>query len=232
MEERIVIGFKYEIEALDWLPECDQEYIKTTHVFYGDSQKYTIRDLLKEILKNLTQDEYKCYDDDYLWGRFWGIINDKKHELNFDFPAVYYYNLNEIDGVAYLYYAVSPRGGAGISIGNSITLCLWSKECGHAFLPHIHVRKGAYNKRDPHRNTVGVSLENLAVIEGTEQQARKLFRKDWDNVISIISKNQEHLKENYEAMRKGGLPERIEYDPENNSLVFISQQYRYPGITW
>lgn len=231
MRKRIIIGFKYELDQLDYLPECDREYIKSTHMFYVDSMTSTVRDILKEVLKNITQDEDKSYDDDYLWTRFWGVINGSICELNFDFSAAEYYTLNEINGVAYLYYAVSPRGGAGFSIGNSITMCLWSKECGHAFLPHIHVRKGSYNRADPHSNMIGVSLEDLSIIEGTENQARRLFRRDWDRIMLIIAENREHLLDNYEAMRKGGLPERIEYDPKEGSLVFISQQYKYPGIS-
>ena len=29
MKKRIVIGFRYKLEYLNYLPECDREYIKT-----------------------------------------------------------------------------------------------------------------------------------------------------------------------------------------------------------
>ena len=194
-----------------------KEYVQFTHLFpYKDDTK--IRDLLRNILDIVEEYPSPERDDLHLWSKFYGIINGKEYELNMDYPVKNYVYHNSVDGICWFKYTVASRGGYGGMITTTIRLYMPSSEKGHERIPHVHIRKGEYKKKDLYSNTIRINLNDYSVMDQRERDYKKLFSKNERGLIMwILQRHQSDLIDNYEAMLKGALPEVITIDFSNCS---------------
>lgn len=168
-----------------------------------------MRDLLLDIVQTLDAEYMGEWNDEYLYRRMQGFFDGEQLDINPDYLVSEYVKQNSEDGIVYLYYQPSPKGGWGSNITALISLQMPSSEMGHERTPHVHVRKGKYLKGRASDNTVRVKLTDLTVMDNAEKKAKKLFAKEWDYVMTVIKNNQEKLIKQYNCMLKGAMPEKI-----------------------
>ena len=203
----VTVKFNTPQTVLEATTKEIREYLLINHK-YEIKEDALMRDLLFEILREIAPEKEYEWDDNYLYSRFTGIIDGEECDINVDFPASRFIEANSIDGVLGLIYHPFLRGGWGVSLTSEIRLIMPSGEKGHEKTPHVHVRKGKYQKGN--ENTVRVKLSDLSIMDNAEQKVKRLFDKNqWGCVMRVLKENREQLMDNYNKMLKGAMTEMI-----------------------